>query len=109
LGNIPTFTATNTTGITQTAVITVTSESVFIGDPCGLSTTQFTITVPAEVEDNAIISDFNGNQTSCSDANDGSIQITPSGGIPISGNQSYLFNWTGPDGFSSNQEDIFQF
>ena len=107
LGNIPTFTATNTTGITQTAVITVTSESVFIGDPCGLSTTQFTITVPAEVEDNAIISDFNGNQTSCSDANDGSIQITPSGGIPISGNQSYLFNWTGPDGFSSNQEDIF--
>ncbi|MBZ9779089.1 gliding motility-associated C-terminal domain-containing protein [Psychroflexus sp. CAK8W] len=106
-GNIPVFTATNTTGVTQTAVITVTSESSFSGDPCGQSTTQFTISVPSEVIDNAVISNFNGNQTSCFDANDGSIQISPSGGTPISANQSYRYNWTGPNGFSSNQEDIF--
>lgn len=106
-GNIPVFTATNTTGVTQTAVVTVTSESSFSGDPCGQSTIEFTITVPSEVIDNAVISDYNGNQTSCADANDGSIQISPDGGILISNTQSYIFNWSGPDGFSSNQEDIF--
>ncbi|MBZ9652971.1 PKD-like domain-containing protein [Psychroflexus montanilacus] len=106
-GNLPTFTATNTTGETQTAVITATSQSTFGGDPCGQSTIEFTITVPSEIIDNAVISDFNGNQTSCSDANDGSIQISPEGGIPRSVNQPYLFNWSGPDGYSSNQEDIF--
>ncbi|SDG75267.1 PKD-like domain-containing protein [Psychroflexus sediminis] len=106
-GNLPTFTATNTTGVTQTAIITVTSQSIFDGDPCGQNTTEFEITVPSEVVDNAVISDFNGNQTSCFDANDGSIQISPSGGISRSNNQPYLFSWTGPNGFSSNQEDIF--
>ncbi|NEV94079.1 hypothetical protein G3567_07955 [Psychroflexus sp. YR1-1] len=106
-GSIPTFTVTNSTGETQTAVVTVTSESSFSGDPCGQSTQQFTITVASDLEDNAVISDFSGNQTSCFDANDASIQISPSGGIPRSTEQPYLFNWTGPDGFSSNQEDIF--
>ena len=106
-GGIPSFTATNTTGVTQTAIITVESESLLGGDPCGQDTTQFTITVSSDISDNAIVSDYNGNQISCAGANDASIQISPAGGVPISVNQPYLFNWSGPEGFSSNQEDIF--
>ncbi|WP_019039321.1 PKD-like domain-containing protein [Psychroflexus tropicus] len=107
VGNIPEFTAVNTSGVTQTATITVESQSIFGGDPCGNDVTEFTITVASEIVDNAVVSDYNGNQISCSGANDGSIQISPEGGVPISINQPYLFNWTGPNGFTSNQEDIF--
>lgn len=42
-----------------------------------------------------------GFNVSCNGAHDGSIDITVAGG---SGN--YLFNWTGPDGFSATSEDI---
>jgi len=101
-GNIPAFTVENTTGVTQTATITVNSSSRFEGDFCGDDTEVFTISVSSEIIANAV-----ENQISCEGEGDGSILITPEGGAPISPAQPYLFNWSGPDGFSSNQEDIF--
>lgn len=38
---------------------------------------------------------------SCADAADGAVQTTPSGGVP-----PYTFSWTGPNNFTSAQEDI---
>ncbi|MDG1779472.1 MAG: gliding motility-associated C-terminal domain-containing protein [Flavobacteriales bacterium] len=37
----------------------------------------------------------------CADSNDGAIDISVSGGTP-----TYLFDWVGPNGFVSDQEDI---
>ncbi len=41
----------------------------------------------------------------CYGENTGSIGITPGGGIP-GGGSGYTYSWTGPNGFTSNAEDI---
>ena len=50
--------------------------------------------------DNAVISNFNGFSISCNGANNGSINLTVSGGYP-----GYTFSWTGP-GFTATTEDV---
>lgn len=42
-----------------------------------------------------------GNQISCVGANDGSITSAASGGTP-----TYTYNWNGPNGFTSNDQDL---
>ncbi len=42
----------------------------------------------------------------CFDSDDGSINITISGGIPFSTGNPYTISWTGPNGFNSTDEDI---
>lgn len=49
---------------------------------------------------NAVVSDFNGFSISCNGANNGSINLTVTGGYP-----GYTFSWTGP-GFTASTEDI---
>lgn len=46
------------------------------------------------------LSDFNGSPVSCA-GNDGGMELTVTGGTP-----DYAFDWTGPNGFASQEEDI---
>lgn len=45
-------------------------------------------------------------KTTCFGSDDGSINITVSGGIPFTTGKPYTFSWTGPNGFTSADEDI---
>ena len=47
------------------------------------------------------VSEFNGFNISCNGANDGEINVSVSGGI-----SPYIFNWTGPNNFTSNNQNI---
>ena len=65
-------------------------------------TTEITLTQP----DTAIlatdsISQYGNFNVSCAEATDGSIDLSTSGG-----NGGYSYNWIGPDGFSSTDEDL---
>ncbi len=42
----------------------------------------------------------------CFESNTASINITVVGGIPFASGNSYMINWTGPNGFTSSNEDI---
>ncbi len=44
--------------------------------------------------------------TWCYVTNNGELEITVSGGTPITPAPAYLYNWAGPAGFSSNNEDL---
>ncbi|MBH76446.1 MAG: hypothetical protein CMP68_04860, partial [Flavobacteriales bacterium] len=47
------------------------------------------------------VSEFNGFNISCNGTNDGEINVSVSGGI-----SPYIFNWTGPNNFTSNNQNI---
>jgi gliding motility-associated-like protein len=66
--------------------VTVVDESGCEGNDC------FTLTEPTPLT--AI---FESNPVSCQSGNDGEIEITVSGGVPV-----YTISWTGPDGFTAN-------
>jgi gliding motility-associated-like protein len=61
----------------------------------------YSITVNPRIEVDPLLSDFSGYQISCSGAGDGSIQLDVSGG-----DGNYTFSWTGPNGFSSAQQNL---
>lgn len=61
----------------------------------------YSITVNPSIEAEASISDFSGYQISCSDARDGAIQLDVSGG-----DGNFIVSWTGPNGFSSAQQNL---
>jgi gliding motility-associated-like protein len=65
-------------------------------------TKTITITEPAAIL-NATSSSplFNGNHISCFGGNNGSINLSPTGGTT-----AYSFSWTGPSGYTSTSEDI---
>lgn len=63
----------------------------------------FTVTVTVDPLINA--SPIITNST-CFGTNDGSINLTVSGGIPFTTGDSYQFSWTGPNGFTSPNKDI---
>ncbi|WP_372937420.1 PKD-like domain-containing protein, partial [Seonamhaeicola sp.] len=44
--------------------------------------------------------------SNCFTANAGALDITISGGVPFSTGNPYQITWTGPNGFTSNNEDI---
>ncbi|MGK0386752.1 MAG: gliding motility-associated-like protein, partial [Patiriisocius sp.] len=43
----------------------------------------------------------------CFESNNASIQITVAGGVPFTTGNLYIITWTGPNGFSSTDEDVF--
>ncbi|OMP29954.1 PKD domain-containing protein [Mangrovimonas sp. DI 80] len=53
----------------------------------------------------SIVSNLTDN--SCYQSNDGSIEITVVGGVPFQTGAPYQITWSGPNGFFSNDEDIF--
>ncbi|MCB9163441.1 MAG: choice-of-anchor L domain-containing protein [Flavobacteriales bacterium] len=59
-----------------------------------------TLTAPDELEVVIAITDFNGDQVSCA-GNDGGIEVSVTGGAP-----DYQFEWIGPNGFTSQDEDL---
>jgi gliding motility-associated-like protein len=46
-------------------------------------------------------------KSNCFGSDDGSISLSVTGGIPFTTGKPYVFSWTGPNGFSSSDEDIF--
>lgn len=63
-------------------------------------TASATLTAPDPLEVVIAFTDFDGHQVSCA-GNDGGVEVTVSGGSP-----QYQFDWTGPDGYASQHEDI---
>ena len=62
----------------------------------------FDVNQPGLFSINVVLSTYPGGyNVSCSDANDGSIDITATGGTP-----PYFFFWTGPAGYTAITEDI---
>ena len=98
--------ATNQTGPTYAFTnLSSGTYDVTIVDANGISKniTGIIISQPANglAIDSAVVSDFNGFGISCNGANDGSIDLTITGGTP-----GYTFSWTGPSGFIATTEDI---
>lgn len=60
-----------------------------------------TVIVDPLINVNPVITD-----SSCFGSNDASVNITVAGGIPFTTGQPYKFSWTGPNGFTSTDEDI---
>ncbi|MDO5970860.1 PKD domain-containing protein [Flavivirga aquimarina] len=91
-------TLTNNTTNPATVTYTVTPVS-------GICTgNDFTITITV----NPSISIINNLIDSrCYLSNTGSIEITISGGIPFSTGNPYQISWTGPNGYTNSDEDIF--
>lgn len=90
-------TLTNNTSNRATVIYTV---SPTAGSCPGPSFT-VTVTVDPLINANPIITN-----NSCFGSNDGAINLTVSGGIPFTTGAPYHFSWTGPNGFTSTDEDI---
>lgn len=60
-----------------------------------------TVTVDPLITANPVIKN-----TSCFGFTDGAINLTVRGGIPFTTGAPYLFSWTGPNNFTSTNEDI---
>lgn len=56
----------------------------------------------AIVDPPILVVDSTVTPVTCAGDMDGSIELSVSGGVP-----DYMFNWTGPDGFTSTDEDVF--
>jgi gliding motility-associated-like protein len=59
------------------------------------------IKLPPPLSFTKVLSDYNGYNVSCFGVSNGYIRINTQGGT-----EPFIFNWTGPDGFSSNAKDI---
>jgi gliding motility-associated-like protein len=59
------------------------------------------INLPPDLTYTSLLSSFNSYNISCRGLSDGSIQITP-----VTGKPSYIYNWTGPGGFVSPNQNI---
>jgi gliding motility-associated-like protein len=90
-------TLTNNTSNPATVTYTVSPISGSCPGP------NFTVTILVNPLINVIDTIKNG---TCFGANNGSLNIAVSGGIPFSTGKPYSFSWTGPNGFTSSDEDI---
>lgn len=71
--------------------------TVTVADDNGCSTSQAVELTESDLEIEGVVSDLN-----CNGDGNGSIEVTVTGGAP-----PYDFDWTGPNGFTSTDEDIF--
>lgn len=73
-----------------------------VSDPC--NSVSDTVIINLETVELIIdnLSNYNGQNTSCENSQDGFIELETNGGFP-----PYLYSWEGPNGYISNQEDIY--
>jgi len=92
---------------TGTAVETITYQ-VTPSSATGCSGASFNlvITVKPPIVINGEPNDYNGFGISCFGANDGFINLNPSGGKLPTDPAGYTYSWTGPNGFSSTAQNI---
>ncbi len=88
----------NTTTNPATATYTITPTS---GDCVGADF-EVVVTVNPSISVTAI-----STHNDCYESNNASIDITIVGGVPFTNGNAYNITWTGPNGFSSTDEDIF--
>lgn len=98
--SIPVQTITNPTN-TPILVEYLVTATTSTGNSCSGNPKVYAIIVNPTITLNSSISDYSGFQISCFGANDGFIQLNPQGG---SGN--FIFKWTGPNRFISDQRDL---
>jgi gliding motility-associated-like protein len=84
------------------APATVTYQIVPISGNC--EGNPFTVTVTVNPSISIEVTQQNN---SCFESNDAAIDINISGGVPFTSGAPYVINWSGPNGFSSTSEDIF--
>ena len=100
------FIAINNGVFPITANITVTPVYTENGITCNGPSQEFNITVNGNIDPKPTISNYNGYQISCFDADDGFINLSPEGGTPNDSIPFYFYEWTGPNNFSSNDQNI---
>lgn len=77
--------------------------SVLVTDANGCSIQRtYSVVQPGLFSISAVLSNINGSGVSCVGSSDGSIALSVSGATP-----PYTYGWSGPNGFSSTDEDIF--
>ncbi|MBC8301062.1 MAG: gliding motility-associated C-terminal domain-containing protein, partial [Pelagibacterales bacterium] len=104
-GNIN-FTAINNAFAPVVATITVVPILDNLGIACSGPVETFTVSVNGNVDPKAALSNYNGFEISCFEANDGYINIQPTAATPFASEPSYIYQWTGPNGFSSTDQNI---
>lgn len=80
-------------------------ENIFewtVSDACNSNSSEVIITFQNTTSTIQNISNYNGFNTSCEGINDGYIEITAIGGYP-----PYSFDWSGPNSFSSQNQNIY--
>ena len=77
--------------------------TVVINDTTGACplTESYTITEPQPITYTGTVSNYNGYGVSCFGGNNGTIDILPTGGT-----SDYIFTWTGPNGFTSTEQNL---
>ncbi|HET8810074.1 MAG TPA: PKD-like domain-containing protein [Flavobacteriaceae bacterium] len=105
-GDLPSFTAQNSSTGPVSATITVTPVYSLGGTDCQGAPTSFTISIGGEVQVSAVFSDYNGFGVSCFNSQDGNIDVTAQGGAPFSSAPFYQYSWSGPNGFTSTSKFI---
>ena len=104
-GNID-FNVVNNGTFPTVATVTVIPIIENLGVSCSGPIQTFTVTVNGNVDDQEDISNYNGFEISCFEANDGYINLNPIGGTPSQAGSEYVYSWTGPNGFTSSEQNI---
>jgi len=104
-GNID-FNVVNNGTFPSIATVTVIPIIVNLGVSCSGPSQLFNVTVNGNIDPKPTISDYNGYQISCFEANDGFINLSPEGGTPNDSEPFYSYQWIGPNNFSSNDQNI---
>ena len=104
-GNID-FNVVNNGTFPAVATVTVIPIIENLGVSCSGPIQTFTVSVNGNVDDQEDISNYNGFEISCYEANDGYINLNPIGGTPSQAGSEYIYSWTGPNGFTSSEQNI---
>ena len=93
---------TGTTPAVVTYQVTPTSAS-----GCSGASFNLVVTVKPPIVINGEPHSYNGFGISCFGANDGKIELNPTGGKLPSDPAGYTYSWTGPNGFTSTAQNIY--
>ena len=98
---IPVQTLINSTNLPLTITYSATATFNNNGSSCEGNVYTYSITVNPTFISSGVVSNYNGYNVSVFGANDGSINLTT-----VGGSGTYTYSWTGPNGYTSTNEDI---